>query len=368
MAFRQKNPTLLVLAAGVALVAVWWMTRPEGAGLPSRTVDRVQGITLDARRAPGTPQLERITRLGTTHVAVIPYAFWREDTLRFNPEGRWYSESDAGILDLADSLRSRGIGLILKPQVWLGRGGFPGDLDFQSEEEWARFESGYREYALHHAFLATRADADWFVVGTELARSAIKRPAFWEALIAEVRVRYHGKLSYAANWYGEVDSVRFWDQLDAIGVQAYYPLAEVNSPPDPVLAVSWRRHGSGLSRLSRKWGRPVLFTEIGYRSMANAAIEPWAWTPRPGEHRADVDLQARLYASFFRGPWEKSWVAGVVIWKWYGEDPTARHELDFTPQGKPAEAIIQEAFGGLPPGIPPSAGGPAQGARAPDPQ
>ena len=44
-------------------------------------------------------------------------------------------------------------------------------------------------------------------------------------LIAELRTLYPGLLTYSANW-DEAQDVLFWDQLDLIGINAFYPLAD----------------------------------------------------------------------------------------------------------------------------------------------
>ena len=61
-----------------------------------------------------------------------------------------------------------------------------------------------------------------FSVGTELQIPALQREADWRQLIKDVRAVYSGKLIYSANWYEEYEGIKFWDALDAIGVQAYF--------------------------------------------------------------------------------------------------------------------------------------------------
>jgi hypothetical protein len=329
----------------VALAAVWASASLMGAvGIYEPSPARIAGITLDSRRTPPDGMFDELAEFGVNQVAVVPYAFFRDGSLGFAENGRWFSESQSGAISLADSLREHGIGLVLKPQVWLGRAGFSGDLDFADDAEWSEWEAQYERYILHNAAVAESAGASWFVVGTELARFGIERPQFWRQLIARVRLVYSGPLTYAANWWGEVDSLQFWDDLDAIGVQAYYPLAEIESPSQEDLKDAWAPHAAQLQSLSRKWGKPILFTEIGYKSTTDAAIEPWAWTPRPGEAVADPELQARLYEAFFQGPWTSEWSAGAFIWKWYAAGSSPRLALDFSPQGKPAEEILRQAY------------------------
>ena len=53
------------------------------------------------------------------------------------------------------------------------------------------------------------------------------------------RAVYKGKLTYAANWDGEFEEVAFWDALDVIGVQAYFPLTEERVPSVTKLTQAW---------------------------------------------------------------------------------------------------------------------------------
>lgn len=49
-------------------------------------------------------------------------------------------------------------------------------------------------------------------------------------LIRQIRRVYHGPLTYAANWSGEYKQIRFWDALDYVGIQAYFPLRHGRQP------------------------------------------------------------------------------------------------------------------------------------------
>ncbi|QXD13831.1 hypothetical protein GQ464_010135 [Rhodocaloribacter litoris] len=335
-----------VLVAGLVAAFGWAPFRQEdGAARPDA---RIRAVTLDARHPPADSLLDRLAGLGVTHVAVIPYAFQPDPqtpALRHNPDGHWYAESDAGIRDLAGRLRARGLGLILKPQLWM-RGAWTADLTFDSEAAWTAWERAYRDFILHYARLAAGTDAALLVVGTELARAVRTREAFWRRLIADVRTLYGGPLTYAANWHDDFEHVPFWDALDYVGVQAYFPLAETDSPSLATLRAGWAPHRAALERIARRTGRPVLLTELGYRSVSYAAAEPWRWPSRDeyGHLAPDFDLQARLFQAFFDACWDAPWLAGVIIWKWQADPGRRPRDLDFTPQDKPAEQVLRAWF------------------------
>jgi hypothetical protein len=336
------------------------------AALPPGSIaeDRIKGVTLDSPRPPDTQTLLRLHEIGVTHLTIIPQGFQeRHNTpsIRFNPDARWFSESDAGIRAVARQADSLGIQLIIKPHIWAddfsASGMLPQHVGFETEAEWRQWESEYRTFLLHYARLAEDVGAPLLCIGTELARAARERPAFWRELIRGIRSVYSGELTYAANWYGEYEHIEFWNALDYIGVQAYFPVSTRSNPSLEVLQEGWTAHRNDLLALSAEIGKPVLFTEIGYRSIASAAAEPWLWPERDeiGSVQPDFDLQARLYQAFFEEVWSAPFFAGAIIWKWHPESVPgsgrrpANRTLDFTPQGKPAEEVIARWFNGQQP-------------------
>ncbi len=313
---------------------------------------RIQGVTLDARREPPAFTLPRLAALGVTHVSVVPFGFQRrtdDPDLHANYDARWYTEGDAGIRALAGQADTLGLRLILKPHIWIGAHDpeqWSANVGFEAEADWAQWEAAYRAFALHYARLSTEIDAPLFVIGAELGRAVREREAFWRRLIAEVRTVYDGELTYAANWYDDFEQVPFWDALDVVAVQAYFPLTETPSPTLDELRAGWGAHKQAVEAVHARTGKPVVFTEIGYRDVPHAAARPWEW---PSRHEApakvDEELQARLYTAFFEEVWPEPWLAGAILWKWYPAGDRS-HAGDFTPQGKPAEAVIRQAFGG----------------------
>jgi len=344
---------------GASIVAAVYFTGEPGM---DGTADRgdpdgpeVRGVTLDARARPSDEELNRLANLGATHLFVIPFG-WQQSadhpgvTLRTRND-RWYSEDDEGIRDLDRRADSLGMAVVVKPHIWV-RGDLPSGIDFGSKDDWVSWESDYRDLAMHYARLSAEINAPLFVIGTELAGPAVDRPAFWRQLVADIRSVYSGRLTYAANWWEEYEHVSFWDALDYVGVQAYFPLETVSTdstraePTD--FHRSWETHLTQLEQLSSRLGRPILFTEIGYRSIGYAAVEPWRWPERSESARPRPDLQADLYTAFFDQVWHHDWFSGAVVWKWRpGPVPDgrmSRDALDFTIRDKPAERIIADWY------------------------
>ena len=152
--------------------------------------------------------------------------------------------------------------MVLKPHVDVLDGSFRGDIQPSDRAAWF---SSYGRFIGHYADIAAGSEASVFSVGTEL-KSLSGETEAWNAVIESVRSRFGGELTYAANW-DEVFQVQFWDRLDLIGVDAYFPLSQEGEVPTAEsLASAWQPNVDGLESLSEQWGMPVLLTEIGYPS------------------------------------------------------------------------------------------------------
>ena len=87
----------------------------------------------------------------------------------------------------------------------------------------------------------------------------------------------------------------------------------------------------------------------GYRSVPEAAIEPWKWPDHrePAKDDQGFEIQARCYQAFFEVFWDQPWFAGAYFWKWFprldGDEP--RRVIGFTPQDKPAERVLGSWYG-----------------------
>jgi hypothetical protein len=266
-------------------------------------------------------------------------------------EGRvMWGERDAGLETTTRLAHELGIKTLLKPHLWLRGGASRLDIAMTSEADWRAWFDSYATFILHYAALAERLGIEGLCIGTELHRTAVERPEEWRALIARIRAIYGGELTYAANWWREYEEVPFWDALDAIGIQAYFPLSDAAHPSVEELMAGWQRHLPAIEAVSRRYGKPVLFTEIGYKSTAGGAAKPWEWPERSGIDTLVPDdaLQANAYEAFFRTVWDRPWFAGAYFWKWFPGDLWAPVDgslvVDFSPQGKPAAAVMRRWY------------------------
>lgn len=271
----------------------------------------------------------------------------------------WWGERDLGLKKTTELARAQGIKTILKPHIWLrdNEGKWRGEISMNSEEDWKKWFADYEEFILHYAKLAEETNMDMLCIGTELHQTCVEREQDWRALIKKIKAVYSGPLTYAANFSKEFEEITFWDELDFIGVQAYFPLTSKENPTVKDVRKGWQRHLKKLESFSRKYNKPILFTEAGYKSTKNSGIEPWVWPQRLNqEEREDIyseEAQATLYEAIFREVFDQPYIAGVHLWKWYPNYGQSRNnsdrnrrffDIDFTPQGKKAEEVMTHWF------------------------
>jgi hypothetical protein len=105
----------------------------------------------------------------------------------------------------------------------------------------------------------------------------------WKKLIKEVRRIYKGQMTYAAN-FDNYNEVAFWDNLDFIGINAYFALRNPNeSISDPqkmkkALEEGWVNVFEEINSFRAKYkleDKPMIFTELGYINRKKVTIEPW---------------------------------------------------------------------------------------------
>jgi hypothetical protein len=216
------------------------------------------------------------------------------------------------------------------------------DIGFASEKEWEKWFSEYQKLILHYANMSKRLKVELLCIGTELSFTTQKDPE-WRKLIAEVRKVYSGELVYAANW-DNFKNIRFWDELDYIGIDAYFPLTYAPSPSKEDLKKGWEKWKDDIEQWQKRVNKPVIFTEIGYPSTSHAPYTPW----KSGtDGNANPDLQAQCYEAFFDTMWEEPWLAGVYWWKWdTNTSAGGKHNRQFTPQNKPAQDVLETYYKG----------------------
>ncbi|TNF82752.1 MAG: hypothetical protein EP299_01410 [Acidobacteria bacterium] len=154
---------------------------------------------------------------------------------------------------------------------------------------------GQENYESLELFLSDEAAAHrqwarqigWLADDDPVARINQRRrhlETYWRRLIRQVRESYSGQLTYAAN-FDQYEFVGFWDELDLLAINAYFPLRASYEPDlsrDELadrLETGWTEVLRRLDEFRKGQGIPrhrVLLSELGYVERANSTIEPWA--------------------------------------------------------------------------------------------
>lgn len=253
-----------------------------------------------------------------------------------------------------------------------------GDL----ERTWV---DNYTAFAVHFAQLAQLKGVKYFIIGDGLANttsdstnsSAQNDPSArsvppgdtfnaaactgrheceWRHIIHAVRgltfstymgnhpatgANYSGKLIYASSWAapdaagsgpGEFETIKWWDAVDAIGVNAYFPLTSATDLQTSDLVSAWHGQGSGLAGQADIFSRmqavsdanhkQVLFTGAGYESAPGANTTPGRTDGVSADQNEQLtDMQA-LLLTFSGTPW---WLGTI----WYYDQPQTPRSAQF---------------------------------------
>jgi hypothetical protein len=164
-------------------------------------------------------------------------------------------------------------------------------------------------------------------------------------LISDVRKVFKGFVTYSSNW-DEVDGVLFWDRLDAIGINAFYPLSERSAASYDDYAENAGRALDASHELAEMLGVPVLLVEIGYTARKDSAVEPWLWPDGMQQVPVDEWEQARALSAIAGAAASRPWIAGLFVWRYYAnlDDVSQEAPWGFSPHGKLAEAVLRAIF------------------------
>lgn len=284
--------------------------------------------------------LKELAKTKTEWVALIVTWYQdRSDSKEIKPT--YKTPTDESLIHAIKQMRSLGMKVMLKPQLDLlntSAGKSRADIEFTTPEDWQVWFDSYRKFILHYVEMATAEEVELFCIGTELTRTTLTHPNNWRQLISDIRGIYKGYLVYAANWYEEFSQLKFWDALDYAGVDPYFPLTEAKKPSVEELKKAWEPWVRELQRWQKEINKPVLFTEVGYKSCEGSADSPWEHVPGAP---FDAEVQANCYQALLETFFSKEWFWGVYWWYW-STSVNARiaKTRGFNLQGKPAQEVV----------------------------
>lgn len=287
--------------------------------------------------------LQKLNELNANSIALVPYSYMRDPNKPSHipiVEGPGMENDESTVFSHYHA-KELGMTTLLKPQIWLGRS-WPGDVSFNTNEEWDLFFEYYGRWMIHYALLAEMHQMDMLCIGVEFVKATIAKPEKWRALIQSIRSIYSGPLTYAANWGEEFEQLSFWQDLDYIGLNCYYPLGTKDKVSKKELNKAFKSVIKKAERISQSAERPLLLTEIGFRSIEGPWLNPHA---EADGREFNEDHQEWCYETVFKTIQDKDWIHGIFWWKWPSYlEYRGRENTSFTPNRKKAEAIVQEYF------------------------
>lgn len=341
--------------------ALGWHRLPAGPlGLRHAGHEGIRGVTvgpIESRQQPGRGYGTAASRvlnkelreLGANWVSITPFGrIWslESTTIRMDFEAP-YEVSRTSLKAMIRQAHDENMRVLVVPHLWVESGGWRGEM---APREWASYHDAYSDFVMRWARDAADAGADALSIGVECSSWSDRHGPVWEKLIRDVRGVFPGLLTYSANW-DEVDRVLFWDQLDLVGINAFYPLAQDEDFRTATERTAAYRNTAmslvpQLREVSFTLGMPVVFAEVGYTTRERAAVEPWLWPDNMEDVIIDEAEQERALAAVFDAFYTEAWFGGSFLWRYYShlDDVSQEAIWGFSPHGKTAETLLRHRF------------------------
>jgi hypothetical protein len=283
----------------------------------------------DESRLPST--LDRLKGLNATSLA-IAFPVYQDGATASDLHAGSGTPSLKRLERLVGEAHKRGLRVMLRPLIdqksLIATNDSLGTLRPNSPQRW--FDS-YTKLLVGYARLAESTSTEVVNVGTELS-SLESWSSQWVNLVSAVRAVYTGQVTYSINWFGVPHD--FWDALDFIGVDAYFPLSAPDEPSVAELSLAWKPWLDKVRWMAA--GKKVALTEVGVLPQSDGFKHPWGWEIRG---KVDYDAQARYYASACNAA---RYLGAVELYWWNVQiDGT---ENNFDPLRRPAEKEARDCF------------------------
>ncbi|MBD3379588.1 MAG: hypothetical protein GF408_03895 [Candidatus Omnitrophica bacterium] len=308
----------------------------KGMGYVTWSVDAYEQPTSDE-------SLEKLAGTGCNYVSILVTWYqtncWSGDIRR-----KANTPSDESLVHAIRKAKELGMKVMLKPHLDLldkSDGSWRGEIGCLKESDWDKWFGKYTDFIMYYVDIAKKEDVEMFCLGTELSTAATVKGYLWKDLIAKVRKKYSGLLTYAAHWDRYRD-IRFWEDLDYVGINAYFPLTEEIDPPYEDLIKGWGKWVDEIEEFQQRVDMPIIFPEIGCCSADGAAIRPWEHYPRS---EVNLRIQEDYYRALFETFWEKDWFYGAYWWYWgTNVNMGGKYNRLFLLQNKPAEEVVEKWY------------------------
>jgi hypothetical protein len=291
--------------------------------------------------------VDEIADLGANTLVVVTPMFQRKadsSRIRFV---RSKCPTDEQLTAILRRGKEHGLRTMLMPILLIER---PEEKEWRgviAPDDWDAWWESYASFIDRFLAIAVACDVDVLSIGSELntTESQVER---WTAIVERVRARYHGLVTYSANW-DRYDKAALWPLVDVMSVSSYFEL-ERDRPgaPETDLVRAWAPVRGKLLQTARVWGKPLLLSEVGYPSLPWANAHPWNYVPQDGI-KADHEAQCRSWRAFFeawRAPLADpgSGLLGFCGYRWDPYHAGGEYDTGYGIDGKPAREVIRHGF------------------------
>ena len=209
-----------------------------------------------------------------------------------------WNVTDEELIAMIGYAKELGLNVALKPTANCADGTWRAHINFFDEDvvcepKWGNWFASYRAFQEHYAGLAQQCGVDLFIAGCEMVQTE-RREAEWREVIAAIRRKYDGLVSYNTDKYQE-HNVKWWDAVDVISSSGYYPIDD------------WDNQLDRIEQVVKKFDKPFFFAEAGCMSVKGSNQVPNDWGVR-GDY--DEKGQADWFQAMFDACEKRDWVGG----------------------------------------------------------
>lgn len=300
--------------------------------------------------------LDSLRATGANYVGLL-YPIYQSNIYSTDIARGWNTPSDASLAEATRYAHSIGLQVMYKVHHESYGGEWRANIDPWNRQEW---HDRNKALMLNLARVAKENNVEMISIGTEMVRLTStawnsSNTGYWRNLISAMRGVYSGKLTYGANsTYNQTDQytnekiyVDFWGDLDYVSLSPYYNLDYGSNSVESLMRAwdYWNQYD--IKPFADRVGKPILFGEIGYRSVNDAYKDPWNWG-RGGW--SDQTTQANAYDALMSYWNNHSYMQGVFWWNWSSnESQVSAGDTNYSPERKLAEGVLKKWFGGTPP-------------------
>ena len=330
VALVTRLPIIILLAAGLSLLpSPATRAAAQPGPLPPGWIKGVNMISYAPDPYKISNQRDAIASWKATGANAIAFApRWFMDaptSTTITPDPNLGSPSDQSLIAVIDEAHRQGLRVMLRPYLDVKDGSWRADITPANVTAWF---ANYTAFIGHYLDIARAHNVEEFTLGVELINMTAPRyDSNWSALIANARARFPGLLTYSANWGKppriEYSQITWWGKLDYIGISAYFPLHEGDSPTKEQMVAGWTSytdHWGGtytwindLKLLHERFNKDVVFTEIGYGSYVNS---PARWDQPQKTNVLDLGVQDRAVDATIQAWSAIPWFRGIYWWHW----------------------------------------------------